>query len=178
MRTLWKITFVFFALTTLSPADEGKRLVEFPIIRSLHEIAQSHRARSGLREQDLDEECCQIAQQHANWMASRNTMAHGPNDQIIAYGYDTPQAALAGWMGSSGHRAWVLSGSQRAGWGAQQAANGTWYWCGVFRSKPVDASQPQQTHAGDEAIYSGEGGQRRFAGQIRRFTGVFRPFRR
>lgn len=103
----------------------------------MHGVAMRHRAANRLPAQRLDDDLTKIAQAHANWMAANNTMQHGRQDNIIAYGTTTPEATMLMWMNSPGHRYWMLSGTTRAGWGCQRSANGTWYWCGVFRTEPV-----------------------------------------
>jgi len=99
----------------------------------LHAEAQRHRVANGRDAQTLDAECCLIAQSHAERMASARSMFHGPADQIVAYGYATPVAAVRVWIGSPPHNAWLLSSTRRAGWGAAQSSGGTWYWAGAFR---------------------------------------------
>jgi uncharacterized protein YkwD len=92
------------------------------------------RKEQGLEPQTLDEECCKIAQDWADYMAKHHYFNHGGGEQIIAVVYKDVPSAFRGWMSSSGHRYWVLSGADRCGWGAAQSSTGTWYWAGAFRS--------------------------------------------
>lgn len=104
-----------------------------------------HRKARGLNPQKLDEECCDVAQNWANYMAKYNSFAHGGGEQIIAVGYNTPEAAFGGWMASSGHRYWVLSDTEKCGWGVARSASGRWYWVGAFRSSDriINAFTPE-----------------------------------
>ena len=121
------------------PALKGPSLTE-----RLHAVAQSHRERSGLPRQELDPNLNAISQRWAERMASENSMYHGGGENIVAYGTSTPEATIQMWINSPGHRAFVLGGNQRAGWGAARAKNGTWYWAGAFRNHPV----AKAAHAG------------------------------
>jgi hypothetical protein len=112
--------------------NEKQKLSEHPTIVEMHQEAV--RVRGG-RHIELDEECCRIAQRWANQMARTRSFRHGGGEQIIAQGYRTVKACFAGWMGSSGHRAWVLSNSDMCGWGFQRSSTGHNYWVGVFRNE-------------------------------------------
>jgi uncharacterized protein YkwD len=112
--------------------NEKAKLAEHPTIVKMHEEAL--RLRGG-RQIELDEECCRIAQRWANQMARTRYFRHGGGEQIIAQGYPTIKACFAGWMGSSGHRRWVLSKSDKCGWGFQRSSTGHCYWVGVFRNE-------------------------------------------
>ena len=121
-------------LTTmlLGAEAEEEKLSEHPVIVKMHQEAL--RVRGG-RQIELDEECCQIAQRWANHMARTRSFRHGGGEQIIARGYRTVKACFAGWMGSRGHRRWVLSNSDKCGWGHQRSPSGHCYWVGVFRNE-------------------------------------------
>ena len=122
---------VLFGPTLL--AEDIEKLTENPRIVEMNQIAQEKRLQNGKSELELDEECCQIAQEWANYMAENRKFHHGKKEQIIAYGYRDANAAFRGWMNSRGHRRWMLSNSKKCGWGCQQSEKGTWYWVGVFR---------------------------------------------
>jgi|TARA_R110002051_G_scaffold318728_1_gene401488 uncharacterized protein YkwD len=129
---MYKFLMVWVLLVPSAFAQES------PIALDMHAEAMKHRKQYNLKPQVLDEECCQIAQKWAEQMASQHSMYHGGGENIIAVGYTTPASALRGWMGSSGHRYWVLSSVDKCGWGAAQSSTGRWYWAGAFRSsKPV-----------------------------------------
>ena len=122
-------------------------VTEDPMTIAMHKEAMKHRKEYNLKPQMLDKECCQIAQKWAEHMASQHSMYHGGGEQIIAVGYATPESAFGGWMGSSGHRYWVLSNTDKCGWGAAQSSTGRWYWAGAFRNsaKPAAKSAPRPT---------------------------------
>jgi len=114
--------------------DDGK-LSDNPKIAEMHKHAMTLRKKHGLPAQQLDEECCRIAQRWANRMAKDSYMRHGGGEQIIARGYPTVRSCFAGWMNSSGHRQWVLCRRTCCGWGCQKSKTGQWFYAGVFRTK-------------------------------------------
>jgi hypothetical protein len=98
----------------------------------LHAEAQRHRIASGRDAQELDAECCRIAQAWAETMAARRSMFHGGGEQIVAWNGGSLSQAFGMWRSSNGHNAWLLSSTTRAGWG--HASNGgSHYWAGAFR---------------------------------------------
>lgn len=139
------VMFVLAFCTTLQcqtqEAEEVKPAWE-PSERQvlLHSECQRHRLANGRNAQELDEECCGIAQRWAEHMAARRSMYHGGGEQIIAYGYSTPAITMQVWINSGGHNAWLLSRTSRAGWGAAQSSNGTWYWAGAFRGSTATST--------------------------------------
>ena len=94
------------------------------------------------------------AQLHANQMAALQRMEHVLNDgpypapadrlaaagyawrsyaENIAFNYGTPASVVAGWMGSSGHRANILNASlTEIGAAVARDAQGRPYWAQVF----------------------------------------------
>ena len=116
-----------------STSSTYKPLTEYKLIQSMHASASEQRARVGLPTQQLDEELCKQAQRWANNMANRNSMYHGGGEQVIAYGYSSPQQCIQGWINSPAHRAWVLGRNGRCGFGVQRSWSGQWYYAGVFR---------------------------------------------
>ena len=131
------VMFSLLFVSALALAEDKEKLVENPDIIEMHQIANEKRTqckqckRSVLQ---LDEECCQMAQDWANHLAKSRKFHHGKNDQIISRGYKDTKAAFGGWMRSSGHRAWILNRKRtKAGWGYAKSKGGTQYWVGVFR---------------------------------------------
>lgn len=121
--------YVLVALAMVPPVVE-----EQTIAVEMHNESQRLRKQYNLRPQELDEKCCKIAQGWAEHMAANHSMYHGGGEQIIAVGYPDVNNVFRAWMASSGHRYWVLSGSDLAGWGAAKSSTGRWYWAGAFRS--------------------------------------------
>lgn len=111
----------------------SKPLTENGLIQQMYSSATNHRARSGLFAQNLDERLCQQAQAWANNMANRNMMYHGGGEQVVGYGYGSPEACVQGWINSPGHRMWVLGRNSSCGFGVQRSWSGSWYYAGVFR---------------------------------------------
>tara|TARA_R110002020_G_scaffold276042_8_gene491282 strand:- start:339 stop:809 length:471 start_codon:yes stop_codon:yes gene_type:complete len=133
---------LLLACMVLTPPTSG---LEHPTILAMQKESVRQRKAYGLKPQKLDKECCEIAQNWADYMAKTNSFYHGGGEQIIAVGYGTPEAAFRGWMASSGHRYWVLSRTEKCGWGAAQSESGRWYWVGAFRSsdRVINASTPE-----------------------------------
>jgi len=98
-----------------------------------HLAANQWRAHYGLHRYDLDEHCCALAAQHARWMADRDWLVHGTQDQIIAVGPRNGHNAIAIWAGSPPHFGWLLSNHRRAGYAHAVSRSGRHYWVGVFR---------------------------------------------
>ena len=116
-------------------AEDAKqtRLVDRLCIVQMHKAAMECRKERRLARQELNEECCKIAQKWAEEMARRGRMEHGGGEQVIARGYKTPLACIAAWMRSSPHRAWILCHRPKAGWGCATSKSGTRYWAGCFK---------------------------------------------
>lgn len=143
---------------TANMSAEDKPLVKETSLIEMHDEAMKYRSERGLPNQMLDEKCCRVAQRWAEYMASRRAFHHGGGEQIIAYGYPTIRSAFLGWMGSSGHRAWILSNTKRAGWGFAKASDGTCYYAGCFSDH--DVTVPENV---TNTNYSdGSGSRRRF----------------
>jgi uncharacterized protein YkwD len=120
-------------LISLCAADQEK-ISNRPEIIQMHFLGTKKRTKNKRKPLALDEECCIMAQEWANYMAKTGKFHHGKKDQIISRGYQSTDHAFRSWMNSSGHRYWLLSKqSTKCGWGCQQSKGGTWYWVGVFR---------------------------------------------
>lgn len=104
-----------------------------PTQKTLHDIHIRHRVRRGLFVQRLDRSLCNLAQRWAEHMAARNSMYHSSMGyrENIAWGYNSCEAAMNGWINSSGHYANLMSGTEACGFGAAQSRNGSWYWCSL-----------------------------------------------
>jgi uncharacterized protein YkwD len=104
--------------------------------------AESDRVRSEqkLETQQADPRLTAYAQLHASHMAAAQTMRHsaGGFKEVIAMGYPTARQAFAGWLDDKPHRDLVLGADKFCGFGSAQAADGTWYWCGVFAPRPPE----------------------------------------
>lgn len=106
------------------------------IEKAIVEQTNAQRARYGLPALEVDINLVQTARTHAIWMARSRVLQHNRIGiaENIAMGYPTTEAAIRGWMNSSGHRANILHrGYRRIGVAAYQSAGGTVYWCQQFR---------------------------------------------
>jgi uncharacterized protein YkwD len=110
-------------------------------------VSGTNAERTSRELQPLSSEACvdRYAEQQAARMAAERRMYHqdlGPIlhecnlrgvGENVAYGYPSGSAVVAGWMGSSGHRANILNSSYRLlGVGAVQSSDGRWYAAQVF----------------------------------------------
>ncbi|GAA4677770.1 hypothetical protein GCM10023226_13770 [Nocardioides nanhaiensis] len=110
-------------------------------------FAATNTQRKAARRVALGKNAClqRYATRQAKAMARRQSMFHqqlGPImsacklsmvGENVAYGYTSGRAAVAGWMGSPGHRANILNPRYRLlAVGAAQASNGQWYSAQVF----------------------------------------------
>ena len=125
---LWSMSTLVFLLCPGVPWS-----VDDALIRQVHQESCEWRAYYGLPAQELDETCCVLAQQHAEHMARYEWFEHGRNDQVICRGPLSAGVCVSSWIGSGPHRAWLLSGNRKCGWGHAVSRSGTHYWCGVFR---------------------------------------------
>ncbi|WP_333773739.1 CAP domain-containing protein [Streptomyces sp. IBSBF 3136] len=91
-------------------------------------LVNAERAKVGCSALTLNPTLTKVAQAHSQDMAAHQNMSHtgsdgsSPGDRItgagydwstygenVAYGYGTPEAVMAGWMSSPGHRANILN---------------------------------------------------------------------
>lgn len=123
-------------------------------VQHIVDLTNAERARAGLGAVHVDQRLMNAAHGHSADQAARSSMSHTGADgsnvagrvgrqgyafrwvaENVAWGYGDAAAVVAGWMGSSGHRANILSGSAtHVGVGLAYAANGTPYWTQVFAS--------------------------------------------
>jgi uncharacterized protein YkwD len=77
----------------------------------------------------------------------------GGAGENIAMGQQSPEAAVAGWMGSPGHKANILGAFDTTGVGAVKDQGGRWWWCQQFvssrRSGVFSAPGPLRNSSGD-----------------------------
>ena len=107
--------------------------VHDPVIQDMHSEANKWRTRYGVVSITLDEQCCILAQRHAEFMAQHNWFEHGQHDQIISRGYRDATGAIWSWVNSPPHLQCLISGRRRCGWGHAVSQDGVHYWAGVFR---------------------------------------------
>lgn len=103
-------------------------------ISELVRLVNLHRQRYGLRPCGVTGELSSSASSWADMMnrgvglRHRNPLPSDVFGEIIAWGYETPNAVFNGWKNSPGHNAIMLGdGFTRCGFG--RAGD---YWCGVF----------------------------------------------
>lgn len=140
--TTWSVVTVFVCAQLAVAYNEGslpvkkeRPLHEHPTLVAMVEQSNSHRAQYGMPQQQVSPYLTELAQAHANWMASTGRFEHNynhPFPEIIYWSVPTIESAFVGWMNSGPHRGIILSGSTHVGYGYAVSANGTPYWCGVF----------------------------------------------
>ncbi|MGB9860576.1 MAG: CAP domain-containing protein [Moorellaceae bacterium] len=111
---------------SLEPADGGYQLLQYE--QRVAELVNAERAKAGLKPLTLDVQLSKVARLKAEDMRDKNYVSHdsptyGSFAQMllrfgltyrtagenIAAGYRTPEAVVAAWMSSSGHRANILN---------------------------------------------------------------------
>jgi uncharacterized protein YkwD len=94
----------------------------------------AERQRYGLIPLLLDRTIHLRARRHCGWMANNQSMVHSVDGaENIAMGYGNVEAAVNGWMNSSGHRANILNPNYRlTGISAYTSPGGTAFWCQQF----------------------------------------------
>lgn len=143
-RKLWWIVLSMSlgALATMCAqrlrADELDSLSDRQV--QLHTEAQRHRVAHGREPQKLDAELCAMCQRHAEWMASRGQMFHGSGENCVAWGTATAPATIAMWLGSPPHRAFLMGGGTKAGWGHAVSRSGAHFWAAAFRGGATSTS--------------------------------------
>ena len=113
---------------------------------NLLELHNQQRKKHHVKPLVLEKSLCDYAQQHANKMASKNSMFHSsmsdlskaiPNinnvGENVAWGQETELDVVMAWMLSPGHR-WNILGTnyKKAGFGLSKDSKGRNYWCAVF----------------------------------------------
>jgi uncharacterized protein YkwD len=121
------------------------------------ELTNAERAKAGLPPLTVSTQLTQAAQQYSQVLATDSCFAHtcGPMPEMvqrdtqagytgwtavgenIAAGYPTPEAVVAGWMASPGHRANILNPDYRE-LGVGLAGGGKYgaYWTQEFGTRP------------------------------------------
>lgn len=106
-------------------------------------LHNKERQKKGAEQLKKDETLQKYAQNHAEWMASRNSLTHSRLNlgttkfnamgENIAEGYESIEDVIHGWMTSTGHRRNILNKSYtHAGFGYARKGDGNPYWCAVF----------------------------------------------
>jgi uncharacterized protein YkwD len=156
MKTFFMTLLAFFVLVGIADARGRQRGYSTPSGRSsasqsdsldnykgienktelaLLEKINFERARSGLRALIIDPVVQLRARRHCAWMARNGSMIHGadPGAENIAQGYSSVEAAVNGWMNSSGHRANILNPNYKhTGVSGYTGYNGSVFWCQQF----------------------------------------------
>ena len=127
-----------------APAPNPMLSYETQVLGLINQIRQAN----GLNTLSQVGELTNAARAHSADMAATNTMSHTGSDgsnpgdretaagytwnaygEIVAYGYNTPEAVVNGWMNSPSHKEVILYGTfQDFGPGLLYASNGTPYW--------------------------------------------------
>lgn len=100
------------------------------------------RSRFDAQKLELDYELILYAQNHAEWMAKKNSLTHSDiskiknfkiNGENIAWNYADEEQVLTAWMNSTGHRKNILNQKfNKVGFGLARNSKNQIYWCAVF----------------------------------------------
>lgn len=124
-------------------------LYQQPTMVTMLQRSNGIRGRVGLRGHRLNPALCQAAQNHAEYMAATGSFSHDTNlgyvgrarrfgfrgnvRENIGWNYATIDQAFAGWQGSGGHYAAIVSPeTSEAGFGYAKSRNGQTYWVSVY----------------------------------------------
>jgi uncharacterized protein YkwD len=149
-------------------------LHQHPTMVTMLQRSNSIRGRVGLRGHRLNPALCRAAQNHAEYMAATGSFSHYTNGgyiyrarrfgfrggvrENIGWNYPTIGSAFAGWEGSGGHYAAIVSPeTSDAGFGYAKSPNGQTYWVSVYGAATkqdlaeVKAIQAKDKLAAEEA---------------------------
>jgi uncharacterized protein YkwD len=111
-------------------------------ISNLLEFHNIERTRLELGALELDFQLMLYAQQHAQWMATKNSLKHSDlsniknfniNGENIAWNQSDEQEVITAWMNSTGHRKNILNPKfKKVGFGIAKNLKNEPYWCTVF----------------------------------------------
>ncbi len=137
-------------------ADAKPLLSEHPTLIAMLDASNGIRANRSLSPHTLNENLCQAAQNHAQYMANGGSFSHGSNGgyqgrarqfgysgsvrENIAYGQSGVGSVFSTWRNSGGHYASIVSGTSEAGFGLAYSG-GTPYWVGVYGSPSSGVSE-------------------------------------
>ncbi len=139
------------AKETKKQAAAPMPLYQQPTMVTMLQRSNGIRGRVGLRGHRLNPALCQAAQNHAEYMAATGSFSHDTNlgyvgrarrfgfrgnvRENIGWNYATIDSAFAGWQGSGGHYAAIVSPeTTEAGFGYAKSRNGQTYWVSVYGS--------------------------------------------
>lgn len=185
------------AAATVAPLDATPVSAEHEVFR----LTNEERAEAGLHALTWDDALFQSARGHSLDMATNNYFEHDGQDgrdpsqrmldagyafipygENIAYGYPTPEAVVAGWMGSTGHRNNILNASAcdlGVGLATHDNTHGRSYWTqnfgrfdwiqpcpaptanqqpvAQFTGSPLNGEPPLQVHLDGSGSYDPDG---------------------
>lgn len=113
--------------TTNSKFETSSNAEPSDYVKKVVELTNAERAKYGLQPLILSDALCKAAQEHAKDMSLNNYFSHTSLDgrtmsdrinkylnnynyagENIAYGYESPESVVQGWMNSEGHKANIL----------------------------------------------------------------------
>ena len=134
---------VFAGCPNLRPRDETPQPDQSNPINRLELLRQHNQEREkvGVSPLKQNADLENFAQEHAEWMARRNSLRHSNIDvpgwdkigENIAWGQEDEKTVVADWMSSSGHKKNILDDHfTHVGFGYAYSKTGKVYWCAVF----------------------------------------------
>lgn len=154
--------------TAQQQAQQPVPLHQHPTMVTMLQRSNGIRARVGLRGHRLNPALCAAAQNHAEYMAATGSFSHYTNGgyvyrarrfgfrgnvrENIGWNYPTISSAFAGWQGSGGHYAAIVSPeTSDAGFGYAKSPNGQTYWVSVYgAASKEDVADVQAVQARDK----------------------------
>ena len=141
---------VALALPLAGPAaaaTAAKPSAQATFATKTHTLVNAQRTKHDVRALKKNACLTKSAQRQARRMADQGELFHQDLGKVldacglnaagenVAYGYPTPARTVAGWMGSEGHRANILSGTYRVSGVGAVKKDGRWYVAQVFGRK-------------------------------------------
>jgi uncharacterized protein YkwD len=134
---------------TASPSTPASSAPATGAVARVVQLVNSERSKAGCSPVTVNAKLTKAAQDHSKDMAAHRNMSHTGSDgsdpgaritragynwstygENVAYGYETPEKVMAGWMSSPGHKKNILNcGFKEIGVGLAQPGN---YWTQDF----------------------------------------------
>ena len=166
------------AAATTQQQAQPVLLHQHPTMVTMLQRSNGIRARVGLRGHRLNPALCAAAQNHANYMAATGSFSHYTNGgyvyrarrfgfrggvrENIGWNYPTISSAFAGWQGSGGHYAAIVSPeTSDAGFGYAKSPNGQTYWVSVYGGATKEDLAEVQTIQAKEKLAAEEAAQKK-----------------
>lgn len=153
MKGLFKYSFLLLLLVSISSCSDDDDVDDVPtkeisMTDQILSLVNTHRKTKGLNTLKRNTTADKLANEHCDYMISKNKISHdnfssrtkklrnnenaksiGEN---VAYGYNTAQKVVDGWLNSSGHKENIEGDFTHTGIAAVKNPDGTYYFTQLF----------------------------------------------